>query len=449
MTAAPAKTVRAHAPDLQVETASHAKIGGVSLAAYSAMAFPLAFAGLPIYLHAPDFYAVMLQVPLTTLGAVLLALRLVDAVQDPLIGRLSDQFHHQRGGILVLGAVLLGAGFWMLFHPPGSLPVLWFAVSVLICTTGFSIVSINFQALGGLWKTTSESRTRITAAREAAGLIGLLVAAAAPPLLARATAPATAFHWLTLAYLPLLALSLWLLIRWMRSASLETPAQNAKPVSWRGLFRNRWRACFFALVFLNTFASAIPAVLVLFFIRDRLGAEAYTGLFLLIYFLAGAFSMPIWTFLAKRVGKVRAWQLSLAAAIATFCWAALLQQGDLAAYGLVCVLSGLALGADLALPPAMLADHIDADGRQQDASSLFSVMALLSKSALAVATGLALPLLGLFGYHPAVPMTAQLNLVLSISYAGLPCLFKLIALIGLLHFGHSLELQKSAPMIDR
>jgi len=412
------------------------------LAAYSAMAFPLAFAGLPIYLHAPDFYAVTMQQSIAVLGTVLLLLRLVDALQDPVIGTLSDRFHRQRGRLIALGTVLLGLGFWMLFHPTVSLTLAWFAASVLICTTGFSIVSINFQALGGLWQTRSADRTRITASREAVGLIGLLVAAVTPPLLMRVGGPTLAFHWLALGYLPLLFLAYWLLLRWMRKAPLAVPSTGRDSQGWLPLMRNRWRILFFALAGLNTFASAIPAVLVLFFIRDRLDAEAYTGLFLLIYFLAGALSMPFWSALARKFGKVRTWQMSLAAAIVTFFWAAFLQQGDLTAYALVCALSGLALGADLALPPALLADHIDADGRQGDAARLFAIMAFLSKSALALATGLALPLLGLFGYHPNTPMTPELNFVMSVTYAGLPCLLKLGALIGLVRFEKDLSLEQ-------
>lgn len=410
------------------------------LAAYGVMAFPLAFAGLPIYLHAPDFYASTMQQSVAALGAVLLLLRLIDALQDPVIGSLSDRFHQWRGFILVFGALLLGGGFWMLFHPTGALTLLWFAASVLICTTGFSIVSINFQTLGGLWRVPSSDRTRVTAGREAFGLLGLLVAAVTPPLLMRTGSAASAFHWLALGYLPLLALCCWILIRWIRSASLTGLTKERHGTGWLSLVKNRWRCLFYALVALNTFASAIPAVLVLFFIRDRLGAETYTGLFLLVYFLAGALSMPLWAALARKFGKVRTWQMSLAAAIVTFCWAALLQEGDLVAYAAVCALSGLALGADLALPPALLADHIEADGRQHDAARLFSIMAFLSKSSLALATGLALPLLGVFGYHPGSSMTAELSFLLSVTYAGLPCVLKLAALIGLIRFEKDLTL---------
>lgn len=421
-----------------------APVTAAGLSTYGAMAFPLAFAGLPVYLHAPDYYAVTMNQPVAALGSVLLVLRLIDALQDPIIGGLSDRFHTWRAMVLAAGSGLLGLGFWMLFHPTGTLPLLWFAVSVLICTTGFSIVSINFQALGGLWKTEPGERTRITATREAFGLAGLLVAAVVPPVLAEAGGQQMAFHWLALAYLPLLTLCCWLLVRWMRKAPLVKQDSEQSSTGWWRLLNDRWRALFFGLMCLNTFASAIPAVLVLFFIRDRLDAESYTGLFLLVYFLSGVISMPIWIRLARNYGKIRAWQVSLAVAILTFCWAAFLQQGDLIAYALVCGLSGLALGADLALPPAILADHIEADSRQGEASRLFSIMAFASKSALALATGLALPLLGLAGYEPNGTMTADLSLMLSFTYAGIPCLLKLVALGGLIRFEKDLALGRSA-----
>lgn len=407
------------------------------------MAFPLAFAGLPIYLHAPDFYAVTLQQPVAALGSVLLVLRLIDALQDPLIGSLSDRFHDRRPAILAIGAAMLGLGFWMLFHPPATLPLLWFAGSVLVCTTGFSVVSINYQALGGLWRAQPADRTRVTASREAFGLVGLLIAAILPTVLASGGSPARAFHWLALGYLPVLAICYGVLVRWMHTAPLTPPQAGRDGTGWWTLLRDRWRGLFFALTGLNTFASAVPAVLVLFFIRDRLDAEAYTGLFLLIYFLSGVLSMPLWTRLARGLGKVRAWQISLAVAILTFSGAAFLQQGDLIAYALVCALSGLALGADLALPPAILADHIEADRRQGEASRLFSIMAFVSKSALALATGLALPLLGLFGYQPDGVITPGLAFGLSLTYAGIPCLLKLLALIGLIVFEKDLALNRT------
>ena len=139
---------------------------------YGALALPLSFAGLPLYLHAPDFYATALMQPIAVLGGVLLALRILDAVQDPLIGVLSDRFSAHRLMIVIGGAALLLTGFAALFNPsvsplPDGYTLAWFALSVFLCSTGFSIVTINYQALGGLWNVPSGDRTRVTAVREA------------------------------------------------------------------------------------------------------------------------------------------------------------------------------------------------------------------------------------------------------------------------------------------
>jgi GPH family glycoside/pentoside/hexuronide:cation symporter len=58
--------------------------------AYGLLGLPLAFVALPLYVLLPNHYAREFGMPLATLGAVLLAARLFDAITDPLLGRLSD-----------------------------------------------------------------------------------------------------------------------------------------------------------------------------------------------------------------------------------------------------------------------------------------------------------------------------------------------------------------------
>jgi Na+/melibiose symporter-like transporter len=57
--------------------------------AYGALGLPLAFAALPIYVHAPRLYAGDLGLSLATVGGVLLVARALDAITDPLIGAIS------------------------------------------------------------------------------------------------------------------------------------------------------------------------------------------------------------------------------------------------------------------------------------------------------------------------------------------------------------------------
>jgi GPH family glycoside/pentoside/hexuronide:cation symporter len=98
-----------------------------------------------------------------------------------------------------------------------------------------------------------------------------------------------------------------------------------------------------------------------------------------------------------------------------------LQAGDVLWYGLVCIAAGLALGADLALPPVLLAGLI---GEDENTAAYYGVWTLLGKLALAL-SGLCLPLLAALGYQPGMSGSAALGWM----YALLPCTCKLLALL--------------------
>jgi GPH family glycoside/pentoside/hexuronide:cation symporter len=188
------------------------------------------------------------------------------------------------------------------------------------------------------------------------------------------------------------------------------------------------------LVFLaNGIAAAIPATLVLFFIADVLQAESSQGLFLALYFIAGGVGMPLWIRLSAAWGKAQAWMLGMVAATLAFVWAWTLGPGDTTAFAAICVLSGLALGADLALPPSLLADVIDRDGKARPAGAYFGLWTLATKLNLALAAGIALPLLGWLDYSPGESGAHGLA-ALAFVYAIVPCVLKLGALFALSRF---------------
>ena len=98
----------------------------------------------------------------------------------------------------------------------------------------------------------------------------------------------------------------------------------------------------------------------------------------------------------------------------------------------ILVAVGLALGADLALPGAMLAGLIGRAGDLgQTQGAYFGWWAFATKLNLALAAGLALPLLALAGYAPGTREPQALQ-ALSYAYCLLPCALKLLA-AGLLY----------------
>lgn len=152
--------------------------------------------------------------------------------------------------------------------------------------------------------------------------------------------------------------------------------------------------------------------------------------------------MPLWVRVAASLGKVRAWLASMLVSVVVFAWAVSLASGDLVAYGVICVLSGIALGADLALPPAMLADLLKRDFPQGHAraGAWFGWWNFVTKANLAIAAGIALPLLGLFGYAPGVTAGGAL-IALAVVYAGLPCIAKLVAAALVWRMQHQLDFE--------
>lgn len=422
---------------------------------YGSLALPLAFAGVPLYIHAPDFYAVHHGMSLTHIGIVLLLVRIFDAVQDPVIGLLSDRFHQHRGAILFVFLVMLGTGFFLLFSPPQGASLYWFAFTVMLATTSFSVLTINLNALGGLWTDNTAEQTRITSTREALGLIGLLLASIAPSLLQRYEAASSAFYHVSLMLFGLLTLAGILFYRWGRlyrsQLTASRPAKLAPPL-WSILKEQR---LFYSIYMINALATSIPAAMVLFYIRDRIGAESYSGLFLLLYFIAGVAGMPLWQRVAQRIGKPQCWLMAMLLAVLSFFWAAFLSTGDLVQYGIVCLASGLALGAELALPPSMLADSMHRNQSQSSATTQFSVLAFLSKAALAFAAGLCLPLLEATGYRTGADNSADALKWLAFFYAILPCTLKILAACLLYYFisqqrkGLTYEENRAGRMPDR
>lgn len=391
-----------------------------SLFQYSTLALPLAFAGLPLYIHAPDFYATQAGLSLVTIGSILLLVRLFDAVQDPLIGFLSNKFSYLRPPIMLISLLVMALGFLMLFHPPETFTLLWFALSLVLTTTAFSVLSINFNALGSLWSADTTQKTRITSWREAFGLFGLLIAAILPSTLGLSLT--------SIIVTGLLTIIGFVFLQWykMRKEIITYNEESPSASNWRSIL-TVLNIKFFGIYSLSMLASAIPAVLVLFFIRDRLDAEALTGLFLLLYFLSGAFGMPLWQKIAQRTNKHTAWLFAMLVAIAAFIGAYFLQAGDIWQYATICIFSGLALGAELALPPAILSDMIDKQDTRNQTSLYFSVLGFLSKTALALGSFIAFFTLGKVSFVPAAENSESALQSLSFTYALLPCLIKILA----------------------
>ncbi len=105
--------------------------------------------------------------------------------------------------------------------------------------------------------------------------------------------------------------------------------------------------------------------------------------------------------------------------------------GQVAAYGVLVFLSGLGLGATLAIPSSMQADVIDYDellsGSRREGLYV-GVWSISRKLAAAVGVGAALPILAAVGYTPNVAQSEAVVSTLRVLYALVPSLCNLVAI---------------------
>jgi len=395
--------------------------------AYGALGLPLAMAALPVYVHVPRLYAEISGMSLSLLGVLLLLSRLADAFIDPLLGSWSDRTA-KRQRLILLALPLLAIGMLALLHPPKVGAAVWLLGSMLLTYFAFSLASVAYQAWGAEIGRDAGERTRLTASREGFGLLGVVLAAILPGLLSNDAAQGLSrLSWLFVLFLSLFA---FLTLRGAPATAQRVPAAG-KLLSglWQVLADRRFR-CLLTVFVVNGIAAALPATLVLFFVDDVLRAEAWDGAFLALYFVSGIGFLPVWVMLSRRYSRVSAWVASMVVAVAAFSWAWTLGAGDVAAFAVICLLSGAALGADLTLPAALLADIAESgngrSGKSPQAGAYFGWWNLVAKLNLALAAGLALPLLDRLGYQPGV---AEATLGLSAVYCLLPLCFKTIAAV--------------------
>ena len=381
----------------------------------------LSAAGLPIYIHAPKFYVDSYGVSLGALGVALFALRMLDFVQDPLLGRLSDRLAERRTFAVGCGLAVIGAAMVGLFAvAPPIAPVLWFAAMLTLVFSAFSFLTITYYAQGVTTaaRLPGSGHLKLARWRESGALVGVCLAATAPVALMFTGAPFAAFAVLFAA----MAVAAGVAMRgeWSaRSVAQDGPGFGV-------VLGDRMARRLLLIALLNAAPVAVSSTLFLFFVESRLDAAGMEGPLLLLLFASAAASAPMWSRLAETYGPKPVLLTAMVLAIAAFAGAVFLGTGDIALFALICLASGLTMGADLTLLPAMFATRM---GRiAPDAGAGFGLWSFVSKATLAFAAIALLPLLEAGGFRAGTDNTEQALGLLTFAYAGVPCILKLAAI---------------------
>ena len=388
----------------------------------SLYAMMLAAAGIPLYIHLPRFAAVNLGIGLGAIGTILLLIRLIDLVQDPFLGWLIDRWKGMQLGFALFAAAGLAVGFPMLFGATTETSVAKIVVTLILLFSAYSLGSILLYGRSAMLASKADQIGLLSVAgyREGGMLLGVVLATMAPATFAHFGAVSQGYpaYGLMLAC-ACVVIALFTIPMW------QTPADGSIPLSFKALkHTGALRLLLIALT--NSLPVAITATLFLFFVEDRLQLSGWAGPLLLLFFLSAGLSVPIWTAVAKKKGGRKTLLIAMPIAIFGFIWAAILSEGDIGPFVLVCIISGVAVGADLVVLPAMFSIVLTEHGL--NASTAFGLWSFAGKLGLALAAFLVLPFLEQSGFSPGTSNSETALWRLSFAYAILPCILKIIAL---------------------
>ncbi|TPQ50883.1 MFS transporter [Prosthecomicrobium hirschii] len=416
------------------------------LIAFALPALPVAAFQLPFVIIVPNFYAETLGLSLATVGILNFAVRAIDAILDPFIGYGADHIRPRWGRRrtwFAVAAVPMTLGALMVFNPFPAIDVSntwfwagWFFLWSAMLSVGYTALSLSHQSWAAELSPSYYGRNRMFAAREVMIVVGTLIATGLPFVLSKLGYHGDRPVLVALSILVGVATPLFV---FLTVTTVPEPREATNhPLNFigglKGMAANKPFRRLLGAFALSYMANGMAAALLIYFVRDYVrGDEQTQRLFLLLYFLFGVLSTPLWLWVARRTSKHRAWCIAMMVACAVIVFSPFVghhQIGDASiwAFGIIVSIAGSAVGADLMLPPSMQADVIDVDtarSGEQHTGFYFAIWALATKLALAVALGLSLVVLGYFaGFkvdrHDRIDTQTQLHQIQTVGAPEAP-----------------------------
>jgi glycoside/pentoside/hexuronide:cation symporter, GPH family len=400
--------------------------------------FAVYLAVIPMTLYLPFFYSRDLGLSITDIGLLLMVARISDVITDPLIGALSDRTPSRWGRRkpwMLAGTPLMMLAAYQLFSPSGAVSNAYLLVWSMLLWFGWTMINIPYYAWGAELSDDFDERTRITGWRQAFGFAGnisvLLVPVTASQMIgygAVASEALVIIGGMVLVLLPLLiGLTVWRL-----------PERHSAPPAHQPILRNLRsmlaNGSFFVLFIgftLMSLGTTMIATLFMLFTTFAMELESHAQPILLSYFAVNILGLPFWVWLSGRIGKREAWMTGTLVMALTTPLYLLLSPGEIVPFVLITAVIGFAGGNFIALSLSMKADVIDIATRRRResiAGAYMAVWSLGAKTTQALALGISLPLLGLFGFDPRAANGPDEIAALRYAIGLLPSTFYLLAI---------------------
>lgn len=365
-----------------------------------------------------------------------------DAINDPLVGLLSDRTRSRWGRrrpYLLFGALPYGLTFVMLWIVPPiqnqMLLCLYFALVYILYDTAVTVVGCPYAALTPELTLDHDERTSLTTYRMFVSIVtGLLAAVGFALILDAAPDQRSAFQVMGLVcaavFVPTILVAFF--------GTRERPEFQARPAlppleGLRFVVRNRawWYTLWMSLLSWMPvdIASAVFAYFLIYWLRME-AMEA--SLVQAVILTSATFCLPVVSWMSRRWEKKTAFIISTASWALVMAGLLFLPPGAKSLGYLAAVLVGLGVSAAHVLPTAMSADVLELDelasgSRQEGIYAGFAVfIRKLSTKLVLAAIG---PVLAWSGYVENAPQqTPQALMAIRILIAVLPAIILIAAI---------------------
>ena len=399
---------------------------------YSLIAIPLAIIGFPLYIYLPTFYSKEVGIDVATVGLLIFIARITDVFTDPIFGHLSDKsldYFKSRKPLMIFGSFILILSFYALINPSLDYPKTWLISFSILIYIGWSMITIPYLTWSSEISSRYDDKTLLNSSRELFTIIGILIALLVPYLYKVSQNPQETLDILFISFLVLFFPLFFITMKTIKIKASNT-SNKFSIKSIKKIYLNINELKFLQIgYFFNNLANALPATLFLFFIELIIKEKEYSGIILILYFISGIIALPFWNILSNKIGKKKAWVFSIILASSVFIFVPFLKEHDLLAFIVISLISGLSLGADMALPTAIASDLTQNANKLKTNISglLFGIWTMITKLSLALAVALSFIILGIFDFDSDNPNPQSL-LVLSLLYGLAPVCLKLISL---------------------
>ncbi|MBN1639916.1 MAG: MFS transporter [Anaerolineae bacterium] len=310
-------------------------------------------------------------------GTIFLIVKVWDAINDPLLGTLSDRTQSRWGRRrpwLLYGALPFGILFFLQWVVPpfGDVGKFWYYLIVaLLLDAAFTAVNVPYTSLTPELSHDYDERTSLSAYRMSFSVLGGVAAASLHQVIVGAFRQPGSADSVYLGHLVsgaiwgvTVALPSLITFAFTRERHVQQARPEEGPGFLEGLriaFRNRAYVTVIAIYLLSWLCVQFVQNNLLLYVRYWANAESYFSLLVLAVQLSSFVFLLIWTQVSRRIGKQRTYYAGMCVWIVVALVLFTVQPGQIGLLFTLAALAGAGVSISYLIPWSMLPDVIELD----------------------------------------------------------------------------------------